>query len=246
MVGAYNKTIDMSNLLNLNCDTKKECKYKNAYYKKQKEFCFGLELCKGAMFSGKYGIPTIKAYKGRIPDKFITLPNINGIGGANVGVCCFCYDYQMKELLNNPSKYINKFKKYCCVAEPDLSINIGFPLALSISNIFHSRAVAYYLQKKGIAVIPTIKWGDAPTFDFCFDGYQQGGAVLVSTMGILRDERSQNFFKNGFYEMIKRIKPSVVCLYGDVNEWLKSIIPSSLNIRFYKNERFNIVRSYGK
>lgn len=54
------------------------------------------------------------------------------------------------------------------------------------------------------------------------------------------------YFKDGFKEMLKRISPDAVVLYGDNNEWIASLMPKQLDVQHFSHERFNRMRGYGK
>ena len=82
--------------------------------------------------------------------------------------------------------------------------------------------------------------------EFCFDGHSKGGVVLVSTIGTLKDERSRMYFRLGFMEMLKRISPDAVILYGDINNELLAWMPKQLDVHIYAHERHKRARNYGK
>lgn len=86
------------------------------------------------------------------------------------------------------------------------------PLALQIESIFKNRWCGAYWQSKGLKVIPTVSWGDERSFDFCFDGIEEGAIVAVCTY---YRENCEDDFMLGYNEMIKRIKPSVVLCYDE-------------------------------
>ncbi|MEE1415293.1 MAG: DUF4417 domain-containing protein [Prevotellamassilia sp.] len=213
-------------------------------FKKSKNM--GLEYCTDAIRSGKYGITKLKKYLGDLPNKFITLHDINKVGSPNIGVLGFSYDYVLEELAYHVEKYVPLLLNYKCFGEPDFSIKIGDPLACAISSTFRSHNIAYYLQQMGCPIIPTMKWSDGNSYDVCFDGYERGGAVLVSTMGVLKDERSHMYFADGFREMLKRISPDAVVLYGESKEWIRELFPSQLHVQHIENERIKRMRNYGR
>lgn len=211
----------------------------------QKNKIFGLDLCAGAKFCGKYGIPQVDVYKDTLPERFITFSEIASTGSPYVGVTCYDYDYLLEALWRTPYKYIATLAQYKCFAMPDLSLRVGDPLAVQISNAYRNHAIAYYLQQHGVKMLPAPSWAATPSFDFCFDGYGKGGAVLISTIGVLGDERSLMYFILGFKEMLKRLSPDAIVLYGDVNDEILSLIPSQLHVQFACHGRFNRAR-HGK
>ena len=218
--------------------------------KQRWQFCksknFGLEYCANATFQGKYGIVLINKYVDTLPNSFITLHETNSIGSPNIGVVGFSYDYELERLSNNLQRYAPRLAKYKCICEPDFSMKIGDPLRVVVGNAFRSHTIAFCLQEYGCKVMPTMKWSSPESYEVCFDGYERGGAVIVSTIGTMKDERSRMYFKDGFKEMLKRISPDAVVLYGDSNEWITSLMPKQLDVQHFSHERFNRMRGYGK
>lgn len=204
---------------------------------------FGMEYCSNAFFQGKYGIPLIKKYTGSIPSKLITLDEVNNIGSRTTGIVTFSYDYILDDIADHPERFLNKFQNYAFIAEPDFSMKVMDPLSVIIANTFRSHSTALYFQENGCQVMPVMKWSTSASFEVCFDGYEKGGVVMVSTIGVLRDERSHFYFKSGLSEMFRRISPESVILYGDVNEWIMDLFPSQLDIHHFSHERFNRMRN---
>ncbi|MBQ0155757.1 MAG: DUF4417 domain-containing protein [Bacteroidales bacterium] len=204
---------------------------------------FGMEHCSNAFFQGKYGIPQIKKYTGPIPDKLITLDKVNNIGSNTTGITTFVFDYILDDVADNPEKYQDKFSRYAFIAEPDFSMKVTDPLSLVIANTLRSHSTAFYYQEHGCKVMPVMKWSTNDSYEVCFDGYEKGGVVMLSTIGVLRDERSHFYFKNGIKEMLRIIAPEAIILYGDINEWIMGIFPDQLDIHHFNHERFNRMRN---
>ncbi len=212
----------------------------------RKSACFGLEYCKDALFCGQYGIPLLKSYTDSIPGPFCTFSEMASSYHPDCCVTSFDYDYVIDRLWDNPEKYVDNISHYKCMAESDFSLMVNHPLCVQIANTYRSHAVAYYMQEHGIPILPSMSWSTTRSFDFCFDGHSKGGVVLVSTIGTLRDERSNMFFRLGFFEMLKRIAPDAVIIYGNINDELQSWLPKQLDVHFYKHERYNRARNHGK
>lgn len=211
----------------------------------QKNHNFGIEYCSNAFFQGKYGIPQIKKFTGSIPDSLITLDKINPLGSSTTGIVSFAYDYVLDEIANKPEKYQETFSKYAFIAELDFSMKISDPLSLVIANTLRSHITAFYYQEHGCQVMPVMKWTSNASYEVCFDGYEKGGVVMVSTIGVIRDERSHIYFRNGFSEMLRRVSPDAVILYGETTDWIADIMPSQLDVHYFTHERFNRMR-YGR
>ena len=108
---------------------------------------------------------------------------------------------------------------YQCVFSPDYSLYLDMPLAMKIWNVYRSRLIGQYYQRAGMRVIPTISWAEKETFEFCFDGIPKGSIVSISTIGVKQNEEAFKIWKDGVDEMIKRIEPSVILIYGGKVEY---------------------------
>lgn len=109
---------------NMNLETqtdiaKKKSKEQWQFKKSQN---MGLEYCTDAFRCGKYGITKLCKYLGGLPNKFITLHDVNKIGSPNTGVLGFSYDYVLENLANHTEKFVPLLSNYKCVGEPDFSM----------------------------------------------------------------------------------------------------------------------------
>lgn len=132
----------------------------------------------------------------------------------NVGIHFYLDDYQFERLWNDPEEYIELLSKYDCILSPDFSLYLDMPMPMKIWNVYRSRQIGSYYQQHGIKVIPTIQWAEKETFEFCFEGIEQGSVVSVSTIGVKRDKNALQIWKDGMDEMINRLKPSKILVYG--------------------------------
>ena len=88
---------------------------------------------------------------------------------------------------------------------------------MQLYNVFRNRWCGAYWASKGIRVVPTVNWGDESTFDFCFEGIEQGSVVAVSTyMASEHDNRcdQKEWFMAGYNEMLRRIEPEKIICYN--------------------------------
>jgi len=214
--------------------------------KRNKNDIYGSIFCETACFSGKYDMPKMEAYFGPIPEKYITFSECGPASDANACMTFFDDDPLLEKLWYDPIRQFRRLDRFNTFCSPDYSLKIGQPRASQIANCYRNHAVGCYLQNSGRSVIPTMVWSDAASYDYCFDGYSKGGVVIVSTIGTIRDERAQYYFYNGFNEMLNRIKPDAVILYGDVNNELLAKMPGQLDVHFAEHNRFKRMRNYGK
>ena len=112
---------------------------------------------------------------------------------------------------------INVLKQYKAVLTPDFSLYTDMATPLQMYNTFQNRWCGAYLVSKGIPVIPTVSWGDKSTFDFCFEGIENGSTAAVSTYIVSEYYHHfdpKEFFMAGYNEMLSRIDPKIIICYN--------------------------------
>lgn len=181
--------------------------------------------------SGFYEMPVIEN-DGYIPDELIGFNYAKTSDNKEAGIHFYLDDYQFERLWNDPKGYVELLSEYACVLSPDFSLYLDMPLPMKIWNVFRSRAIGHYLQSEGIKVIPTISWAEPKTFDFAFEGIPKGSIVSISTIGVKQNEEAMKIWKDGMDEMIRRIKPSLILVYGGKLEYDYGII----QVRYYDNK----------
>lgn len=120
-------------------------------------------------------------------------------------------DYKFEDIYSKPDKKLALLKKFKAVLTPDFSMYLEMPISLQLYAAFKSRWVGAYLQNQGVKVIPTVRWADLSSFNYCFDGIEKGSIVAVSTVGTKKEKAH---FMLGYNEMYRRIKPSTIICYG--------------------------------
>lgn len=80
-----------------------------------------------------------------------------------------------------------------------------------LESVAKNRWVGAYWQNKGLTVIPTISWSNSRSFEFCFDGVEPGAVVAVGMVGC---KNSRTGFMRGYNEMLKRIHPEKIIVFG--------------------------------
>lgn len=165
--------------------------------------------------AGQYNMPLIRKQNIDISKiEFLSYVNTKKEDNENKNktIHFFTYDWKFEKVYDNADDEIKKLSQYYCLLSPDFSIFTNMPLALQIESVFKSRWCGAYWQSKGLKVIPTVSWGDERSFEFCFDGIEEGSIVAVCTY---YRENSEEEFMLGYNEMLKRINPSVVICYDE-------------------------------
>lgn len=149
-----------------------------------------------------------------IPSKLIGFNYAKTSKEKNVGIHFYLDDYQFERLWNNPEEYIDILRQYECILSPDFSLYMDMPMPMKIWNIYRSRLIGQYYQSQGIKVIPTLSWAEEETFEFCFEGIPKGSIVSISTIGVKKNKEALKIWKAGVDELIRRIEPSTILIYG--------------------------------
>ena len=130
------------------------------------------------------------------------------------GIHFYVDDYQFERVWNQPFFYLEKLAEFDCVLTPDFSLYTEMPIAMKIWNTYRSRLIGQIAQRLGLIVIPTVSWCEEETFDFCFDGLPKQSTLSISTIGVKQDEYNFSLWKAGVDEMIKRLEPRTLLIYG--------------------------------
>ena len=149
-----------------------------------------------------------------IPSKLIGFNYAKTSKEKNVGIHFYLDDYQFERLWNKPEEYVDILKQYECILSPDFSLYMDMPMPMKIWNIYRSRLIGQYYQSQGIKVIPTLSWAEEETFEFCFEGIPKGSIVSISTIGVKKNKEALKIWKAGVDELIRRIEPSTILIYG--------------------------------
>ena len=183
-------------------------------YKTQRNY----ENLQKAMFPGvgQYGIPEIQPTD-YDADNWISFNYAKGCEEPEVhGIHFFVDDYQFNRVWTNPDAYLGMLRRFQAVCTPDFSTYTDFPKAVQIYNHYRKHWCGAYWQENGIRVIPTISWSDEDSFEWCFDGEPQGGIVAVSSVGTQGNPECARLFEAGFDEMVQRLHPSQIIMYGNI------------------------------
>ena len=179
--------------------------------------------------AGKYNLPIIRKQQidlGQIDLISFTKTKSDDKENQNKTIHFFTYDWLFDVVYDSPEKAAERLKQYHAVLTPDFSMYTDMPLALQIHSTFKNRWCGAYWQSIGLRVIPTIEWGDERSFEFCFDGIEQGSVVAVSTY---RREDYKDLFMAGYNKMLQVIKPVAIICFGipfkEMQGNIKSINP---------------------
>lgn len=189
-------------------------------YKQNRDY-LKLELLNDMSFAGKYNMPKLDATQ-IIPNNLIPFNEcLRCESPEKYFVHFYIDDYQFERLWNFPKRYLDILKDFAGVISPDFSMYLDMPQAQQIWNNYRSKLLASFLQNNGVSVIPNVSWSDSNSFEFCFDGMPQNSVVAISTNGCINNYSSL-YFLDGYNEMLKRLKPTKVLVYGKVPKEIDS------------------------
>lgn len=162
---------------------------------------------------GFYQMPVIDPVQ-HIPDDLIGFNYALTATDKTSGIHFYVDDYQFERVWNQPIFYLEKLAEFDCVLTPDFSLYTEMPIAMKIWNTYRSRLIGQIAQRLGMIVIPTVSWCEEETFSFCFDGLPKRSTLSISTIGVKQDEYNFSLWKAGVDEMIKRLEPRTLLIYG--------------------------------
>jgi hypothetical protein len=173
------------------------------------------DLIEEAERVGKYQFPRLK----RSNEVAYEAIRFSEIGSdeedkTNKWVHFYAHDDTFSAIWNSPRQYLEKLKKYKGVITPDFSLYSPLTFTMQLWNTHRNRTLAYWLQRSGVPIIPNVSWGLANSYEFCFDGIAESGTVAISTIGAITNRVSRMDYKNGLAEMLNRLQPKTVVLYG--------------------------------
>ena len=164
---------------------------------------------------GKWGIPLVKK-------QVLPSANVNLVACSNTRaddnevnrqkeVHFFVDDYRFKSIYNHPERSLKRFSQYAFLLTPDFSTYAEMDLWRQLESVAQNRWVGAYWQSKGLTVIPTVSWSTPRSFEFCFDGIEEGSTVAVGMIGC---KRAKQAFLRGYNEMLERLDPEHIIVFG--------------------------------
>ncbi|MCI8471963.1 MAG: DUF4417 domain-containing protein [Clostridiales bacterium] len=177
--------------------------------------------------TGKWGIPLVKKQEYSTDNIMLvacsdTRANDNE-ENKKKGVHFFVDDYRFSGIYDHPDRSFKRYSQYAFLLTPDFSTYTDMDLWRQLESVAKNRWVGAYWQDKGKLVIPTISWGDARSFEFCFDGVEKGGTVAIGMIGC---KHSRIGFMRGYNEMLKRLYPEKIIVFGTPFPEMKGNIES--------------------
>lgn len=183
------------------------------------------ELVNGADFDGYFGIPVIKRPKEIIiPESIVPFTKLNYAHSFSDAIATYENDQKFSDLLISPDNYIEILKNHIFIS-PDCSLYRNASYSVQVTNVYRSRAIGSYYQRKGVYVIPQIRWGNSLTYTtdvfpekVAFLGVEKHSILAIGTYGCSKTRDDKYHLKAGLKSMLETLEPEVVLVYGAMNE----------------------------
>ena len=183
---------------------------------------FNPELVEGAMFDGIFEIPHVPAPNDIIlPNCMVPYTKMKYSNNPKDFVVFYEHDIKFRDVITSVKDHIEDFGKFSGIVNPDCSLYRDMPLTLQISNVYMSRAIGYYLWKRGLYSVPNIRWSDERSYTtkyfpqpFAFLGADKNSIVSIGSYGCIKGNENAFHFKAGLAAMLDYLSPAVVLVYG--------------------------------
>ena len=183
---------------------------------------FNPELVEGARFDGVFEIPCIEEPREVvIPEGFTPFTKRHRAPTDREALSFFEFDSKFADVLIAPELFIETVRNFLVFVPPDNSLYRDQPLTTQIGNVYRSRAIGFYYQKRGANVYPLVRWGDERTYTdeilpepVSFMVVPKGSVVVISTYGCIRGSENKRHFQAGVECMVDFLRPQLVLVHG--------------------------------
>lgn len=196
-------------------------------------------LVEGAIFEGEADIPCMLKMRNMVlPSRLIPYSARKRNKDEKAFLHCFIHDFQFSSLITETRRHIAELANFGGIICPDPTITIGGPKTINQAQVYFSRAVGFYLQRRGVFAVPCVRWGDPDTYDYCFLGVPKDYIVAIGTHGCMmpckeNGNKLRASFANGLPVMLERLRPQYVIVYGRMpDEIFKPYLSSTRFIHF--------------
>lgn len=178
---------------------------------------FHLDLLEGRVPHGPLGMPLVRRTQS-VPKRLVAFDEALRSDRFDAWVHFYENDDKFVRLARHPWKYLDKLKRFEGVIMPDFTVFWGPDLHLQIQSMSLNRTLASWLQRNGVDVIANPRWGMPDTFNWAFSAIEPGGVCAIGTDGCMRNPRERHVFSQGVPELIKRLEPAGVVVYGSLHD----------------------------
>ena len=155
----------------------------------------------------------------------------------------FCIDDQKFDNASNgiwakPYNALDIIKHFAGIITPDFSTYADFPDPLKRYNTYRMRAFGHWCYTQGIPVINNVRWGTSETWEYCFDGIPTHSILFIGTVASgIKKIINRQLFVMGLTELIDRLHPKVIILYGSSNyDFINALSKRGITILSFQSE----------
>lgn len=174
-----------------------------------------INLSAGMTFVGQYELPEVKPYTGDIP-MILTPYTMKDTGDTRGAIHFYVDDYRFTGMYmwGNLAHYTAQVSRYRTVIAPDFSLYLDQSRTLNLFQLYQNRVVTAAWQQQGLYVIPSVSWGNADSFDYCFDGLPQNSILSLGGLGNAHHKSMVELWEYGVHQTIERLHPIALMIYG--------------------------------
>lgn len=166
--------------------------------------------------SDNIGIPDLMPQDFDLPDKIQLLPYGNRsrtLAQERSIVHFYLDDYRFETVWTRVNRGLGHIRRHWGTLGPDFSLYRDWPPILQMWNTYRARWVCRFWQENDVRVIPTVNWSTEDNYAWCFTGLPAGQIISIGVPD-QRDQETAKLFESGYWEMIRRIDPRIVLVYG--------------------------------
>jgi len=181
-------------------------------------------LTEGAFFTSKEEYPILqeRMISKTIPQKIIPFDKAICYKGdlTDSFVCFFAPDRSFERVRKNPKRYVSFFRRTAGIIGFDFSIHSDMPIIKQKSQINDNISLSFFFGNQGIPIIPNIRCGDEELEEEFFETVPKKSIVAIGTHGFCKEKREKMEWYVFIDRMIKAIDPTVILVYGPINNKL--------------------------
>ena len=172
-----------------------------------------INLTAGLKLVGENELPEVAAYTGEMP-AVLTPYSIKDTGDTRGAIHFYVDDYRFKGMWENLAYYTKQVSRYKMVIAPDFSLYLDQSRTLNLFQLYQNRVVTSSWQHQGLQVIPSVSWGNADSFEYCFDGLPQNSVLALGGLGNAHHQSMLRLWEYGVNLTIERLHPIALIIYG--------------------------------
>ncbi len=142
-------------------------------------------------------------------------------------------DDKFVSVVVDPLKYGNGWGHFKALCSPDITLSDGMYQWERIKNTCVSRSVGATWVSQGIKVIPLLRWRFVSDCAFVVAGIPKHSVIAVSSYGSVRDAELRQVFIDGLREIVKRLEPIAILVYGTALKNIQEIVGPNIEVIMY-------------